>query len=145
MPTQAKFYRDPTGREPVDDFIEALPTQAAVAVDNKIDLLNGLPDGAPPLAFPHSSQVRGKLRELRCHYGRTLFRVLYRRSGSFFVLLHVLEKRTGRLAQADIALAEERFADFRARMDRLPRRPPRAVGQDAPPKRRTGRRRRRPG
>ncbi len=142
MPTQAKFYRDPSGREPVDEFVEALPAQAAVAVDNKIDLLNGLPDAAPPLAFPHSSQVRGQLRELRCHYGRQLYRILYQRSGTFFVLLHILEKRTGKLAQADIALAEEPFADFRARMDRLPRRPPRAVGQDAPSTRRTERRRR---
>lgn len=136
MATQAKFYRDRSGREPVDDFIDALPAARAVAIDNRIDLLNGLPDDAPPLAFPHSSQVRGALRELRCHYGRTLYRILYQRSGNFFVLLHIFEKRTGKIAEGDIALAEERFRDFRARMDERPRVPPRAAGRDAPRRRR---------
>lgn len=60
--TQAAFYRDGAGREPVDDFIEALPAAAQVAIDNKIDLLNGRPPHAPPLPFPHSSEVRGGSR-----------------------------------------------------------------------------------
>lgn len=140
MATQAKFYRDPSGREPVDEFIDALPPERAIAIDNKIDLLNGLPDDAPPLAFPHSTQIRGALRELRCHYGRTLYRILYQRSGNLFVLLHILEKRTGKVLQRDIALAQERFRDFRARMDARPRVPPRAVGHDAPPRSRPARR-----
>lgn len=135
MTTQAKFYRDPAGREPVNEFIDTLPAARAVAIDNKIDLVNGLPDDAPPLAFPHSSQVRGALRELRCHYGRTLYRILYQRSRNFLVLLHILEKRTGKLPENDIALAEARFRDFRARMNVRPRVPPRAVGHDAPPRR----------
>jgi hypothetical protein len=29
------------------------------------------------------------LRELRCHYGRRLYRVFYRRSGRLVILLHV--------------------------------------------------------
>lgn len=134
MTTQAKFYRAPDGGEPVNDFIDALPAARAVAIDNKIDLLNGLPDGAPPLSFPHSSQARGGLRELRCHYGRTLYRILYQRSGAFFVLLHILEKHTGQIPESDIRIAEERFRDFRARMNARPRVPPRAAGHDAPPK-----------
>lgn len=137
--TQAKFYRDRSDREPVDVFIEALPPERAVAIDNKIDLLNGLPPEAPPLAFPHSSQVRGPLRELRCHYGRTLYRILYQRSGNFFVLLNILEKRTGKIPENDIGLAQQRFRDFRARMDTVPRVPPRAAGHDAPARRRRAR------
>lgn len=34
-----------------------------------------------------SSQVEGELRELRCHYGNTLYRILYWRSDNPFVLL----------------------------------------------------------
>lgn len=134
--TQAKFYRDRSGREPVDKFIDTLPPKTQVALDDKIDLLNGLAPDAPPLAFPHTSQVRSELRELRCHYGRTLYRILYRRSRNFFILLHILEKRTGKIPEADIALAEERFREFGERMDAVPRVPPRAAGHDAPPKRR---------
>jgi phage-related protein len=48
------------------------------------------------------------------------------------VLLHALEKRTGALPQADIDIAKKRFEDFKERMDKQPRRPPRAAGHDAP-------------
>jgi phage-related protein len=86
----------------------------------------------PPLPFPHSSQVDGLLRELRCHYGRDLYQILYQRSGNLLVLLHALEKRTGSLPRADIDIAKKRFDDFRERMERQPRRPPRPAGRDAP-------------
>ena len=42
-------------------------------------------------------QVDGQLRELRCHYGRDLYRILYQRSGNLFILPHAIEKRTGLL------------------------------------------------
>jgi phage-related protein len=72
------------------------------------------------------------LRELRCHYGSNLYRVLYRRSGNLFILLHILRKSGARLPASDIALAEQRWEDFQARMDADPRTPPRPAGHDAP-------------
>jgi len=41
-----------------------------VVLDNQIDRLNMLTPSRPSSPFPHSSQVKGELRELRCHYGR---------------------------------------------------------------------------
>ena len=58
--------------------------------------------------------------------------VLYCRSGNLFVLLHMLPKRTGKLPEVDITVAEERWAYFKQRMDTERRRPPRAAGTDAP-------------
>lgn len=86
----------------------------------------------PPLPFPHSSQVEGELRELRCHHGRRLFRGLYRRSQRLFMLLHMFEKTTGSHTRGRQAARPERWDDFRAGMDRQRRRPPRAAGHDAP-------------
>lgn len=130
---QAVYYRDPDGKEPVSDFIDLLPSVAAqVAVDNQIDRLNMLKPTDPPLPFPHSSQVDGELRELRCHYGRLLVRILYRRSGNLFVLLHAFEKRTGPVPERDRVIATKRWSDFKARMSAVPRTPPRAAGHDAP-------------
>jgi phage-related protein len=129
---QAVYYRDRDSREPVDAFIEGLDPARQEELDFKIGLLNRLSSTDPPLPFPHSTQVDGQLRELRCHYGRDLYRVLYQRSGNLFVLLHALEKRTGALPQADIDTAKARFLDFKERMDAEPRRPPRAAGHDAP-------------
>jgi phage-related protein len=130
--TQAIYYRDRLGAQPVVEFVDGLPVKHRVAVDLAIDRLNGLSPAEPPLAFPASSQVDGELRELRCHYGPVLYRVLYRRSGNLFVLLHALRKSTTKIPRSDIAIAQSRWEDFKARMDAKPRRPPRAAGQDAP-------------
>ncbi|HEX6329857.1 MAG TPA: type II toxin-antitoxin system RelE/ParE family toxin [Actinomycetota bacterium] len=129
---QAVYYRAPDGTEPVDEFIDGLDVRRQVALDNQIDRLNMLTPASPHLPFPHSSQIRGELRELRCHFGRELYRVLYRRSRGLIVLLHAFRKDTGRIRKAEIQIAEDRWADFKARMDALKRRPPRAAGHDAP-------------
>lgn len=131
MPTfrtfQAVYYRAGDGSQPVDDFVDGLPVPHQVALDNHIDRLNDLHPGQPHLPFPHSSQIRGELRELRCHYGRSLYRILYRRSGTLIILLHALSKNASRVPEGDIAIAEQRWEDFKARMDGSPRKPPRAA------------------
>jgi phage-related protein len=130
--TQCVYYRAPDGSEPVDDFIEGLDERTQPTIDLQIDRLNDRLPTAPPLPFPHTSQVRGQLRELRCHYGSALYRILYRRSGNLFILLHMLRKDTAAIPEADIAIAEERWTDFTRRMDAPKRHPPRAAGHDAP-------------
>jgi phage-related protein len=129
---QAVYYRDADGAEPVRAFVARLPAPARAVLLLQMDRLNTLIDTDPPLPFPHSSQLEGELRELRCHHGRRLFRILYRRSATLFVLLHVFEKTTAVVPEGDRALAQARWEDFRRRMDEVPRRPPRAAGHDAP-------------
>ncbi len=97
-------------------------------IDFKIGLLNRLTSSDPPLPFPHSSQVDGQLRELRCHYGRDLYRILYQRSGNLFVLLHMIEKRTGALPQAEIDVAKARFVDSATGWTRSPAANPDQLG-----------------
>jgi len=129
---QAVYYRALDGSEPVNDFIDRLSVKRQVALDNQIDRLNMLTSSNPHLPFPHSSQVEGELRELRCHYGRGLYRILFRRSRNLIVLLHIFRKDRGKIPQAEIEVAKTRWRDFRARMDTPRRRPPRAAGPDAP-------------
>jgi phage-related protein len=129
---QAVYYRAADGQEPVRDFIGELAAETQAAIDNQVDRLNLLSDKIPHLPFPHSSQVEGELRELRCHYGRSHYRVLYRRSGRLIALLRVFAKRSAKIPKREIETGRERWADFKARMDANPRRPPRAAGHDAP-------------
>lgn len=129
---QAVYYRDSDGREPVNDFIDALTPERQEEIDYTISLLNRLGPNDPPLPFPYSSQVDGPLRELRCHYGRELYRILYRRSRQLFVLLHAIEKRSAKIPQADIDIANARWDDFQTRINAQRRRPPRPAGKDAP-------------
>ena len=132
--TQAVYYRDSNGAEPVDEFIQALLPRRAAKIDDFIEeYLNGQPPEAPPPPFPITSQIDGELRELRVRFANTRYRILYQRSENLVVLLHVLEKDTEAVPQADIDLAKQRMTDFKSRMDALRRRPPRAAGKDAPP------------
>lgn len=135
---RAVYYREPSGSEPVREMVESLrPTRRRAIVENQIDRLNMCFEDDPPLPFPHTSQIRGELREVRCHFGADLYRVLYRRSPNLFILLHMLAKHTGPIPEADIRQAEQRWDDFVRRMEATPRRPPRAAGRDAPGRRRT--------
>ena len=72
------------------------------------------------------------LRELRCHSGSTLYRILYRRSGNLFILLHMIRKDSKAIPRRDIELAQRRWEDFKRRMDTPDRRGPRPAGKDAP-------------
>jgi phage-related protein len=133
---QAIYYREADGNEPVDAFIDTLDPACQSEVDWRISLLNGLSDSNPELPFPHSSAIRGKayrgLRELRAPCGRSHFRIIFQRSGRLFVLLHAFEKRSREIPERDKQVALERWFDFKARMDAIPRGDPRAIGHDAP-------------
>jgi phage-related protein len=134
--TQAVYYRDAQGREPVNDWLQTLAPEAAAKIDAVMDEhLNGRRAGDPPPDFPITSQIEGGLRELRVRFANTRYRLLYQRSGNLVLLLHGLEKSDRELPAADKRIAQQRFADFRERMDAEPRRPPRAAGHDAPSRR----------
>jgi len=58
--TQAVYYRDSRGTEPVDEFIQALPPKRAAKIDDFVEeYLNAQPPKAPPPAFPITSQIEG--------------------------------------------------------------------------------------
>jgi phage-related protein len=101
------YYRARDGSEPVSRFIDRLIVKRQVVLDNQIDRLNMLGTDFPHLPFPHSSQVQGELRELRCLVGRELYRVLYRRSKNLIVLLHIFRKDSGRILSNEIQIAQD--------------------------------------
>lgn len=105
-----EFYESETEGCPVRDFLDRLlpPRRAKM-----LALIKLLEEQGPALPFPYSSQIRGKLRELRAHYGDDHYRVLYfgtpRR---VFVLLHAIEKRTAKVAERDVVIAETRMQRY---------------------------------
>jgi phage-related protein len=108
MAWHVEFYADGAGRCPVRDALDQLPKDHLGKV---LQVLRMLEERGPHLPFPYSSQVEGTLRELRVHYGRVLYRILYygdvRRT---FVLLHMLAKRTAQLPLQDILIAKRAMA-----------------------------------
>jgi phage-related protein len=136
MPYQAVYYRDSDGNEPVNQAIDRLPDECQDSVDWSIGLLNSLSDARPGLPHPYSSALKGgkyrAFRELRTSCGGTHYRIIFRRSHRFLILLHFFRKDTDQVPEAEKKLALERWLDFTSRMDAPVRNPPRAMGRDAP-------------
>jgi phage-related protein len=136
--TQATYYRYEQHVQRVEQFIDALPLKRSAKVEAQLDEhLNGRPAEAPPPQFPITSQVEGELRELRIRFGGTRYRILYQRSRNLMILLHAFEKNTGSVPPSEVAIAKRRMRDLRKRMNAHPRKPPRAIGGDAPSHRRS--------
>lgn len=62
-----EFYETDDNRCPVQDFLDGLDKPRRAKVMALIALLG---EQGPTLPFPYSSQVRGKIRELRTQYGK---------------------------------------------------------------------------
>lgn len=101
-----EFFEDDRGC-PVRAFLDALEARKRAKV---LALIRLLEEQGATLPFPYSSQIQGKLRELRTHYGEEHYRVLYFGAPDrTFVLLHGVVKRSPKLPTGDIRIARERM------------------------------------
>lgn len=101
------YYRHPSGRVPVRDFIDALAVKQQAAVMADLSLLG---DEGPVLPFPLTSAIatyKG-LRELRTRHGGSQFRLIYMISHGDVVVLHGFQKTSSSQIQKEYALAAER-------------------------------------
>ncbi len=111
-PWVLEFYESRAEGCPVRDFLLALdmPQRAKL-----VALIQLLEEQGPVLPFPYTSQIRGKLRELRTHYGKVHYRVLYFGAADrTFVLLHAFTKRTPATPEREIAVAARRMLAYLA-------------------------------
>lgn len=116
MTWQVDFYEEDDGTCPVEEFLTNLPqTHRAKA----LAVIRILEEHGPNLPFPYSSQVRGRLRQLRIQFAKGKIRILYfADSRRVFILLHGLVKRTDRLDEWDIRIAEQRMHRHLRRLER---------------------------
>jgi phage-related protein len=102
-----EYYEDEHGRFPVLEFLDGLSEREAAKVYQLIQMLE---EYGPALPFPYSSQIEGRLRELRTRLGKVRYRVLYYGDENRqFVLLHGLRKQTEKLPNSDKAAAVARM------------------------------------
>ena len=107
MAWQVDFYQEEDSSAPVEEFLEGLPKKQQAKV---LALIRKLEEEGPNLPFPYSSQVKGKLRELRTQFSKTRLRVLYfADSRRVFILLHGIVKATQKLEKSDIRIGVERM------------------------------------
>jgi len=114
MPWKVDFYEDADGHAPVEMFLDGLTETQR---NKLVALIEKLREYGVSLPFPYSSQLRGKLRELRTRLGKTRLRILYfADSNRTFILLHGVIKNTEKLEESQIRIAEERLADHNRRI-----------------------------
>src|SRR3989337_3773088 len=104
---QVEFF-DQGGERPVQMWLDGLPEEVRGKVLARMDLLA---EHGPTLDHPYTSQIEGKLREVRLRFGKSRYRVLY-----FFdearvgVLLHGFTKETETVQEADKRIGRSRMA-----------------------------------
>jgi phage-related protein len=107
---RVEYYGDAKGREPVAEFIDALPIGTQAKILRLVDLLAR---HHVLLKEPYTKQIKGKLRELRVADAVGKIRVLYfAHTGKRFILLHGFVKKTGKTLRRDIDIAEHRMQDY---------------------------------
>jgi hypothetical protein len=111
-----EFFEERDGSRPVRAWLDGLPEAVRGKVLARIDLLA---QHGPTLDHPYTSQIKGKLREVRLRFGRTRYRVLY-----FFdearvgILLHAFTKDTAGIEEIDKRIGQSRMAEHAARSTR---------------------------
>ena len=110
-----EFYQNQNEQKPVRDFLLSLQPKPRGKVLQGIQILS---EFGIDLPFPYSSQVEGRLRELRVREGKNQYRILYYGDANrVFVLLHAFEKRSRKLPQREIRIAMERMNADRKRKE----------------------------
>jgi hypothetical protein len=100
MAHEVDFFEDAEGNAPVEAYLDSLTKEQRAKL---LGVIKQLEEHGPTLPFPFSSQVDGKLRELRTKFGKIRLRILYYGDmNQVFQLLHGITKNTAKLELSDI-------------------------------------------
>lgn len=116
MTWEIVFFEDRDGNAPVLKWLDSQPDEVRGKL---LAAINKLQQHGPTLPFPYSSQIEGKMRELRTQMGKDKYRVLYffdeNRAG---VLLHGFQKNTAAVEESDKKIGRSRIAEHNDRLAR---------------------------
>ncbi|MEK6657243.1 MAG: type II toxin-antitoxin system RelE/ParE family toxin [Nitrospirota bacterium] len=116
MAYTAVFYESEDGDKPVEEFLDSLNKAQKGKVIRLIEILETLGHNIP---FPYSSQIQGRLTELRTQLGKEKIRLLYyAASDRAYVILHGFIKRTSKVPEDAIRIALNRMEDHEERLRR---------------------------
>lgn len=103
-----QFYKTSSGREPVREALEKLPTDERKSALVRLDGIEKHGLDYSRVAF---KPIGGKLWEIKYRF-RNQHRILYCMQGAeTMVLLHYVKKKTQKLEVSDKTIAEKRLAE----------------------------------
>ena len=103
------FHERPSGRCPMDEFLDRLPVKVRAKLMRWIEKLEA---EGPNLPRPYSDVLRGKIRELRLQFGNHQYRCLYFFDGKRIVMTHAFMKKTDRVPEGEIEYAESLMKEY---------------------------------
>jgi len=108
-PIEVRHYTTTTGRDVVAEFLDKLSEKAAAKCSTMIERLES---GSIHLYPKNRTHLRSGIWELRVPHGGEQYRFLYFvESGAAFILVP-LHKKTQKIEDRDIRLAEQRRAEM---------------------------------
>lgn len=108
-----EYYSTPSGRIPVQEFIEQLADKPKAKTYYALELLA---EFGIKLSLPHAKKVTGvPLWELRILGGKPLRFFYIAKAGQAFLLLHGFVKKKQKAPKKEIKIALERLEDYRKR------------------------------
>ncbi|MCK5352861.1 type II toxin-antitoxin system RelE/ParE family toxin [bacterium] len=108
MSLKVNFFRQESGKEPVRDWLKALPAEDRKLIGQDIKTVQW----GWPLGMPLVRSIGNGLWEIRTDLPRRIARVIFCIRKEHIVLLHGFIKKTQSIPKKDIELAKDR-------MDRL--------------------------
>lgn len=109
---EIEFYETETGRIPVAEFLNTLPTKHQAKALWEIELLSSL---GTSIREPYAKHITGELWELRIKFSSDISRVFYFIPGKRIVLLHGFVKKTQKTPPVEIETAQKRLEDYKRR------------------------------
>jgi phage-related protein len=108
------FFKENDETPPAREWMLDLPKEARAKLLARVQMLR---EHGPALDFPYTSQIEGRLRELRLRLRKTRYKVLY-----FFderrtcVLLHGFTKNTEAVPSTETRVAQQRMDAHESRL-----------------------------
>jgi phage-related protein len=104
------YYELPSGRRPVEEFIDSLDAKSQARIARTLDLLE---EFGPNLGMPYARHLEKQLWELRIRQAKNRYRIIYfLATAREVVLLHAFAKKTSAVSRRDIELAAERREEY---------------------------------
>ena len=106
------FYRERSGRVPVIEWLENLPSQHRRKCRTVIRMLQ---NSGSQIRFPHAQHLREGIFELRTRFGKARYRLFYFWHADIgAVITHGIIKKTGAVPGREITTALQRRNKFEA-------------------------------
>ena len=108
--TRVVFYREESGRVPMQQWLDRLPEIPKRKCE---ELIAQLQESGRQLTYPHAHLLREGIHELRAWHGRVRYRILYFWHGSTVAIItHGIVKKSRTVPGNEIQRALRRKRDF---------------------------------